>query len=120
MLVKGLTDALRASRGLKLLICNVATQRGETEGFSALDHVKVIEKHIGKNIFDLFECNNSFSGKLNAPVEWVKPDDDLREDYRVYEADLIDDIYPWRHDSKKIAKTVINLYEERTGPLNGL
>lgn len=120
LLVKGLTDALRASRGLKLLICNVATQRGETEGFSALDHVKVIEKHIGKNIFDLIVCNNSFSGKLNAPVEWVKPDDDLREDYRVYEADLIDDIYPWRHDSKKIAKTVINLYEERTGPLNGL
>jgi len=41
----------------------------------------------------------------------------LHENYKVYEADLIDETYPWRHDSQKLAKVIINLFEERTGPL---
>jgi len=42
----------------------------------------------------------------------------LHENYHVYEADLVDDLYPWRHDSKKLARAVVNLFEERTGPLS--
>ncbi len=45
-------------------------------------------------------------------------DDEMRQNYRVYEADLVDDLYPWRHSSRKLARAIMNLYEERTGPLN--
>ena len=117
LLVKGLTEAVRVSRGVKFFVCNVATQRGETDGFSASDHIGVIVKHIGSNPFDLVICNNVFVGKLGKSVEWVIPDVELRQRYKVYEAALADEIYPWRHDSKKLAKAIMDLYEERTGPL---
>ena len=117
LLVKDLTDAIIASKAETYYVCNVATQKGETDGFNASDHVKVIEEHLHKRIFNLVLCNRNFKGDLGENAEWVAGDKKLHEDYRVYEADLIDDLYPWRHSSKKLAKTIINLYEERTGPL---
>lgn len=118
LLVTGLTDALEASRAQKYFVCNVATQRGETDGFNASDHLRVIEQHIGRDLFDLVVCNRSFRGKLEQDIEWVTADVPLHENYHVYEADLVDDLYPWRHDSKKLARAVVNLFEERTGPLS--
>ncbi len=117
LLVKGLSEAIQASRAVKFFVCNVATQRGETDNFSASDHVKVVEKHIGNNPFDLIICNSIYSGHLGQSSEWVKPDEKFKAEYRVYEAELADEIYPWRHDSKKLAKAIMSLFEERTGPL---
>ena len=117
LLVGGLADAIQSSRAEKYFICNVATERGETEGFNASDHLKVIEQHLGRDLFDLVICNRNFRGQLGANTEWVVADMVLHENYKVYEADLIDETYPWRHDSQKLAKAIINLFEERTGPL---
>ncbi|HZK17253.1 MAG TPA: gluconeogenesis factor YvcK family protein [Anaerolineaceae bacterium] len=118
LLVKDLTEAIQASKAETYFICNVATQRGETDGFNASDHVAVLEQHVQKQIFNLVLCNRNFKGELGQGTEWVVADKKLHENYRVYEADLVDDLYPWRHSSKKLAKAVISLYEERTGPLN--
>jgi hypothetical protein len=35
----------------------------------------------------------------------------------MYQADLIDTENPWRHDAKKLAQVIMDLYFERTGPL---
>ena len=43
LLVPGLVDAIAASKAQKIFICNVMTQPGETDGFSALDHLSVIQ-----------------------------------------------------------------------------
>ncbi len=118
LLVKDLTEAIQASKAEAYYICNVATQRGETDGFNASDHVTVLEQHIQKRIFSLVLCNRNFKGELGHDTDWVVADQELHEKYRVYECDLVDDLYPWRHSSKKLAKTIMNLYEERTGPLN--
>ena len=118
LLVKDLTEAIQASRAETYYICNVATQRGETDGFNASDHVAVLEQHIQKHIFSLVLCNRNFKGELGHDTDWVVADQQLHEKYRVYESDLVDDLYPWRHSSKKLAKAIMNLYEERTGPLN--
>ena len=117
LLVGGLADAIQASRAEKYFICNVATERGETEGFNASDHLNVIEQHVGRDLFDLVICNRNFHGKLGTSADWVVADMALHENYKVYEADLIDEAYPWRHDSQKLAKVVMNLFEEHTGPL---
>lgn len=117
LLVKDLAEAIHASRAEAYYICNVATQRGETDGFNASDHVNVLEEHIHNKIFNLVLCNRNFKGSLGENTSWVVADKELHEKYRVYEADLVDDLYPWRHSPKKLAKAVINLYEERTGPL---
>jgi 2-phospho-L-lactate transferase/gluconeogenesis factor (CofD/UPF0052 family) len=95
----------------------VATQSGETDGFSCGDHVRNIEKHLGGHFFDLIICNNRYNGKLLEGVSWVRPEADLEEKYAVYFADLIDSEFPWRHDSNKLAQVIMDLYYERTGPL---
>ncbi len=118
LLVPDLADAVRASRALKFFVCNVATQPGETDGFSCGDHVRTIEKHIGGRLFDLIVCNNNFKGTLPEPVQWVGIDADLDQEYPVYQSNLLDSEHPWRHDSGRLAQAVIDLFYERTGPLS--
>ena len=40
-----------ASDALKVYSCNVATQRGETDGFSVTDHLTVLQEHLNANPF---------------------------------------------------------------------
>lgn len=118
LLVPDLVQALRASRAYKFYICNVATQPGETDSFSAEDHVEVIDRHIGAHIFDMVICNKRFEGTLPNDVEWVKLNMSEGVGCPIYQADLIDPANPFRHDSIKLAKTVMDLYYEKTGPLS--
>ena len=117
LLVPDLVAAIRASRALKLYICNVATQLGETEGYNCEEHLKVINAHVGDSLFDIVVVNNKYIGKLSAGIEWVKSVPENESVYSIYQADLIDEVQPWRHDSKKLAKAIMDLYQERTGPL---
>lgn len=118
LLVSGLSDAILASRAEAFYICNIATEHGETDGFNASDHAREIDRHICKHLFNLAICNSNYHGELGGKAQWVKLDDEMRRNYRVYQADLVDDLYPWRHSSKKLARAIMNVYEERTGPLN--
>ncbi len=117
LLVPDLVDAIKASKAYKFYICNVASEQGETDGYSCEDHVKMIEKHAGSRLFDLILCNHRFEGVLPQGISWVKVNE-AETQHPVYQADLLDVDNPWRHDSKKVAKTVMDLYFERTGPLS--
>jgi uncharacterized cofD-like protein len=117
LLVPDLADAIRSSRALKLYICNVATQVGETEGFSCIDHIHAIEEHAGKSLFDVVLANNKCDIQLPEGIEWIRIDDDLNTYYAVYSADLVDAAMPWRHDGEVLSRVIIDLLEERTGPL---
>ena len=117
LLVPDIVAAIRASRALKLYICNVATQLGETEGYSCEDHLKVITEHVGEGIFDVVVVNNQFVGKLSPGIDWVRTVPGKELELPIYSADLIDTVQPWRHDSTKLAKAIMDLYQERTGPL---
>lgn len=117
LLVPDLVEAVRASKGLKFFVCNVASQEGETRGYTCGDHVHTIEKHVNGQLFDLVISNKNFSFTLPAGTEWVKPEAEKNRDYILYEADLVSNETPWRHDSQKLARTIMDLYEERTGPL---
>lgn len=116
LLVPDLVDALRASKALKFFICNVATQRGETDDFCAGDHVRAVEKATGR-LFDLVVVNNRTDLKLPGGVQWVQAEPGLEDHVPLYQADLVDEHLPWRHDSKKLAQVIMDLYYERTGPL---
>ncbi len=48
LLVDGVSEAIRRSQGLKTYILNIMTQDGETEGYSASDHLKALMSHGGK------------------------------------------------------------------------
>jgi len=117
LLVPDLADAIRSSRALKLYICNVATQVGETEGFSCNDHIRAIEDHAGRSLFDIVLVNNKCDIQLPDGIEWIDLDEDLNAYYAVYSENLVDPAMPWRHDGEVLSRVIIDLLEERTGPL---
>ena len=68
LLVPGVSQAIRESSARKVYICNVMTQPGETDDFSAADHLQVIYDHIGPGLFDTVIVNNS----LQIPQSLLK------------------------------------------------
>lgn len=59
LLVEDITKAIRSSNAIKVYICNAMTQLGETDNYSASDHIRAIEKHAGKNLLDMAIVNTS-------------------------------------------------------------
>lgn len=116
LLVPDIASAIITSKALKIFISNVATQAGETDHFSCHDHVRVLMDHVGGKVFDLVLANAAQTGSLPESVEWVLADD-ADVDYSIHTADLLDNENPWRHDSQKLARVIMDLFEERTGPL---
>jgi uncharacterized cofD-like protein len=117
LLVPDLVDAINASKAYKFYICNVVTEPGETDDLNCEDHVHALEKHTRSALIDLVICNKTYDGILPQNVSWVKFEDS-DPDKVYYKADLIDVDNPWRHDSFKLAKAVMDLYFEKTGPLS--
>jgi len=116
LLVPDIVAAIRSSKGLKLFVCNIATQRGETMSYACSDHVRAVEDHVGEGLVDIVVCNRNYSLTLPDGVDWVRLDENL-DNIPVYAADLVDPNFPWRHDSDKLTQVLIDLLNERTGPL---
>ena len=116
--MQDLFGAIRASSAVKVYVCNIVTQTGETDLFSCSDHVRVLEEHVGDRLFDVVLCNDNFAGTLNEGDRWVNLDENSLADSRLRTANLTDDRAPWRHDSVKLASTLIDILEDRTGPLD--
>ncbi len=117
LLVPDITDAIRASRALKIYVCNLATQPGETDGYSTGDHVQVIMDHVGEGLFDIVVVNSQMTTSLPVESEWVITEPDLGDRFPTFAADLIDEDHPGQHNSRKLAKVLIDLLQEKTGPL---
>lgn len=117
LLVEDLLGAIKASRALKVYVCNIATQSGETDMYSCYDHTRALEEHVGDNLFDVILCNDNYEGELNTGSQWVRADEKTLADSRVHCSDLSDVSHPWRHDSEKLARTLIEILAEYTGPL---
>ena len=121
LLVRDLLGAVRVSRALKVLVCNIVTQAGETQSYSCSDHIRALEEHVGEDLFDVVLCNDNYA--LAQPVEsdqWVLADEISRSDPRLLTADLVDYEHPWRHDPNRLAKVLMDLFYARTGPLEEL
>lgn len=117
LLVPELASALRASRAMKIFVCNVATQRGETDGYTCGDHIRALEEHLGGKFLSTSLVNNNHRGSLPNGVEWVVVDDQLKDEWNIVAIGLVDEYHPWRHDSRKLSQSIMELYQEWTGPL---
>ena len=117
LLVQDLLGAMQASRAAKVYICNIATQSGETDTYTCYDHVQSLEEHVGDRIFDVVLCNDNYEGQLSEDSHWVRVDEKSLTDVRVRRADLTNKSFPWRHDSAKLAETLIGILTEQARPL---
>jgi uncharacterized cofD-like protein len=111
LLVPDVARAVAASRALKVYVCNVATQCGETDGYSAGDHVTALESHVGAGLFPVVLANDNLDVHFDAPpgVELVPVSFPPDAGYRVITADLVDPARAWRHDSDKLARALLDL-----------
>ena len=114
LLVKDLLGAMQASRAVKVYICNIATQTGETDTYTCYDHVRSLEEHLGDSIFDVVLCNDNYEGELNENSFWVRVDEKSLTDARVHSTDLTDKSFPWRHDSIRLAETLMEILAEHS------
>ncbi len=117
LLVRDVLEAIRVSNAVKVFIVNIATQPGETEFFSCSDHLRGIEDVVGADIFDVVVCNSWYDCEFDGAAQWVRIDEAMMEDRRLYAADLTDRRTPYHHDAARLARTLVDLYNERTGPL---
>ena len=122
LLVKDITRSIKKSKALKLYICNIMTQPGETQKFSVSDHIKVIFDHCGRDIIDCVIANEESihpdlrdkyyaegSDIVNLDIEELEKlgvdvvKDDLTETQKTYV----------RHNAQKLAKIIIETVMER-------
>jgi uncharacterized cofD-like protein len=118
LLVPDIRRAVGASSALKIYVCNVATQPGETDSFDVAKHVGALQRHVGRGLFPLVLVNDKLipnpEGLQWEPVALSHSDSD--GSYRVTAADLVDPKSPWRHESEKLSKEIMSLYHsQRTG-----
>jgi uncharacterized cofD-like protein len=75
LLVSDIAQAVRASRAVKMYVCNVATQKGETDHYSVADHVAVLDAHLGSGVFPIALANDNLGFERNLPegVKVVRP-----------------------------------------------
>lgn len=59
LLVDGIVDAIRRSDALKIYACNIMTQEGETEGYTASDHIRALFRHSCPGLFSLCLTNSA-------------------------------------------------------------
>ncbi len=112
LLVPDIARAVAASSAVRVYVCNVATQRGETEAYTAGDHVVALEAHVGSGLFPIVLVNDNLNVSLESPgVELVRTDFPPNTACHVIEADLVDPVHPWRHDSDKLALALLRLLQ---------
>ncbi|MCL6520169.1 MAG: YvcK family protein [Armatimonadetes bacterium] len=122
LLVKGMVEAIMDSDAVKIYVCNVMTQPGETNGYRASDHVKAIFEHTGKRIFNYVLVNKEVpSIRLlekyqREGAELVSPDvDAIREmGYKPVTGNYISETEVVRHDPQKLAQAIIRLVFEKS------
>lgn len=120
LLVDGIARAVKAARAPRVYICNVATQPGETTGFSVEDHVRALDQHVGRGTFTHVLAN--YNVDVTVPEEaanfaWVAPPVHDIPGLIVHLADLVDRQRPWRHDSNLVAAALMQLYEQLVSPV---
>jgi uncharacterized cofD-like protein len=111
LLVPDLAQAIMGAQAVKVYVCNVATQAGETAGYGLTDHVDTLRDHVGRELFSTVLANNTFTGNRppGAGADWVGLPRPESVDYRLITRDLVDAQYPWRHDPTKLAQALIEL-----------
>lgn len=117
LLVEGIADKIAQSKAPKVYVCNVMTQSGESDNYTAFDHMNALISHTRPDIINYCIVN---AGKV--PKELLKKyeeegafpvvadsDKIIENGYNVIEGDVVNTQNYVRHDAKKLSKVIIGL-----------
>lgn len=120
ILVDGIAKAIRGSKAKKLYVVNLMTRFGQTNDFSARDHIGVIKKYIGNKTLDYCLVNSSKKFPKGILLRYKQEKahpvlDDLKEKdgYKVIRADLISAKVHKRHLTDKLKRSLIRHDSEK-------
>ncbi|MGB2705474.1 MAG: YvcK family protein [Candidatus Omnitrophota bacterium] len=117
LLIGGMYEAIKKSKAIKVYVCNVMTQAGETDGYRASEHIKAILKHTGEGIINYCIVNvgrvparllEKYKEESALPV-FVDEEKIKQLGCVAIEEDIIDAKNLVRHDSQKLAKIIMDL-----------
>ncbi|PIQ91170.1 MAG: hypothetical protein COV71_00815 [Candidatus Omnitrophica bacterium CG11_big_fil_rev_8_21_14_0_20_41_12] len=121
LIIKGISKAITESEAIKVYVCNVMTQPGETDGYTVSDHIKALVRHSSARVLDYCLVN---TGEVPKEVleryskdnsTFVINDRKKVESlgYRLVEEDfsmIVDGVI--RHDTERLAKIILSFIEE--------
>jgi uncharacterized cofD-like protein len=119
LLVERVAREIEASHAVKIYVCNVMTQPGETDSFTASQHVQVLLQQAGARVCDVAIINEEPPTKLldvyaqegQVPV-LADLDAVAKLGVRPIRARVISERETVRHDSDKLAQVVLGLIDE--------
>jgi len=121
LLVKEITRVIVKTNVPRVYVCNVMTQHGETDGYTALNHLQAILNHSHPYIIDCCILNTSTPPKeVLAKYEEedsfpVFPDSERIKNLgiKIIEDDIISTTDYVRHNPKRLAEIIINLISKK-------
>lgn len=121
LLVAKVSQAIGESQAIKIFICNLMTQPGETDHYSARQHLETIRRYAPEIHFDFVVVNDKRITPEQVEryalegAQQIGIDDDLLESIdgvldqttRIIRANLLEDGEKVRHDSNLLAQIVV-------------
>jgi uncharacterized cofD-like protein len=116
-LVPGIAEAVAAARAPKAYICNVMTQRGESESFTSAEHLVALQANVTSKVADYVVVNTGVPSQATLDKyrgfnqEFVTPDYErvATMGYRPVIGDFISELDYVRHDPAKLAARLMDL-----------
>jgi uncharacterized cofD-like protein len=115
LLLPQIRDAILASPAVRVYACNVATQRGETDGYDLADHLEALVAHTSPGIVDVVLANNRFSARV--PEAWTAEPVRLRwppagaPGPRLVLDDIVNPDNAHHHDPERLAASLYRLLD---------
>jgi uncharacterized cofD-like protein len=117
LLVHGIPEAIYRSPAKKVFICNVMTQPGESDGFTASDHLRAIEAHVRRPVVQYVVVNTGtpslelLDKYRQTGATLVEPDIDRvrKMGYRTLPGNYVSLTDVVRHDPARLAEAILRL-----------
>lgn len=119
LLVPEIAQTIVESKALKVFICNVMTQPGETDNYTVSDHINAIYEHVGHDLFDYVIINNGEIpeevqhryAEKGAKVVPVDEDKISGKSYQIIADQLVLFRTYLRHDAERLSQHIYQLVE---------
>ena len=123
LLVPEIRSALLSTAALRVFVCNVATQVGETDGYTLRDHLAAFTTHGADELVDVVLANDNFRARVPAdyPAAAVQLDDLPAASRRpaLVTKDVVDDAHAHQHDPTKLAAALLQVFADAPSTTRG-
>jgi uncharacterized cofD-like protein len=111
LMVPDMVRTIKESPALKVFVCNVASQHGETDNYNVSDYLRVLEAHTGENLFDFVVVNSNLNYLPTGGQSQVVFDYEnalaVAPRVRYVAGDVVNVRIPSHHDPQKLAKLIM-------------